>query len=144
MNLYDDSALNSWEVAVRFHKDADEAAYAEVAARLKELGKKCSEEAKVLRMEREKATNESVVAAAIAQIVPALARQAARVPTGHCIRCGASTRFDTDRPLCGGCFREWARYKNPDFAERFCHSCGKERKTSVGKPLCRACWENGA
>jgi hypothetical protein len=61
--------------------------------------------------------------------------------SGHCIRCGESIDFDTDKPFCYSCFKSWSRWSNEDYAESFCHSCGKERDTSKAKPQCYKCYK---
>ena len=66
-----------------------------------------------------------------------------RVPkvSGHCIRCGEPIDFDANKPLCGQCYQIWARYADPDYAEKYCHRCGKEKSAiSMGKPLCLPCF----
>lgn len=117
MNLYDDSALNSWEVAIRFRADVDEAAYKEVKARIAELGKRADEEAQVAALE--KAHGDPVLAMAqkwraenptqVRAAPVAAPRAAASRPSspsrasakGHCIRCstpGAVQRRPTAVP----------------------------------------------
>ncbi|TCJ17063.1 hypothetical protein EPD60_07060 [Flaviaesturariibacter flavus] len=58
---------------------------------------------------------------------------------GFCIRTGEKISFNPARPLSRGAYQSWAKYSNPDFGERFCHSCGKKFSTSVRYPLCSAC-----
>ena len=60
---------------------------------------------------------------------------------GICIRCGDKIRFNTDKPLCPDCYRQWATYENEDYPEKYCHSCGKVAKTTIDKPRCPACWK---
>lgn len=59
---------------------------------------------------------------------------------GHCIRCGESIDFDTDKPFCYSCFKSWSRWSNEDYEENYCHLCGRERGTSKAKPLCYRCY----
>lgn len=59
---------------------------------------------------------------------------------GTCIRCGIDIEFDPDRPFCGKCYREWAKYENEDYKENYCHDCGEKAKTSYAKPLCYDCY----
>ena len=58
----------------------------------------------------------------------------------YCIRCGSDIDFDPDRPLCDGCYKKWAVYKDPDYRERQCHRCGGKYQTSYARPLCRECY----
>ncbi|MCD6216572.1 hypothetical protein J7L05_01790 [bacterium] len=62
--------------------------------------------------------------------------------SGTCIRCGANIDFDPSRPFCNDCYKKWAKYKNEDFTEKYCHDCGKKHKTSMAKPLCYECYKN--
>ena len=47
----------------------------------------------------------------------------------------------SESPLCADCFRQWAKFQDKDYAEKYCHSCGKSAKTTFAKPLCMACWK---
>lgn len=58
---------------------------------------------------------------------------------GYCIRCGAVTPLNPDRPLCFKCFPVWTRYSVPTYPEKYCHVCGKESKQSLEKPVCSSC-----
>ncbi|HLL55892.1 MAG TPA: phospholipase D-like domain-containing protein, partial [Myxococcaceae bacterium] len=59
---------------------------------------------------------------------------------GHCIRCGGGIAFDPERPYCNGDYAKWARYKDEDYEDSFCHSCGNEFGATMRKPLCRSCY----
>jgi len=60
---------------------------------------------------------------------------------GYCIRCGDKIEWNKLKPLCATCFREWRKFENPDYTEKFCHRCGKKKKTSITKPLCIECFK---
>jgi len=60
---------------------------------------------------------------------------------GYCIRSRDKIPFNTGKPLCADCFRQWNKYQDEDYEEKYCHSCGKSTKTSFAKPLCMACWK---
>ncbi len=64
-------------------------------------------------------------------------------PEAYCIRCGEHMeKFDPNKPLCNNCYPIWAKFKNKQYAEKFCHSCGSNTTTSrisFGKPLCKNC-----
>lgn len=62
--------------------------------------------------------------------------------SGHCIRCGNSVPFDTERPYCGSCFQTWAQFENPDYEEYSCHRCGKENYSTMIKPVCYSCYKS--
>ena len=59
---------------------------------------------------------------------------------GMCIRCGKKMDFNEERPLCGDCYQKWAKFKNKDYVEKYCHLCGKVGETTYAKPLDRNCW----
>ena len=61
-----------------------------------------------------------------------------------CIRCGEAIAFEPERPLCPACYRAWARYANPGYAEPYCHGCGEKKRTSLARPLCSACYQRAA
>ena len=71
---------------------------------------------------------------------PYRAKTKKRAPDGHCIRCGTDIDFDALHPLCPDCYGVWARFKNDEYAEEYCHACGKKHEATYAKPLCRACY----
>lgn len=66
--------------------------------------------------------------------------------SGHCIRCGTDVDYDPKRPYCPGCFRQWARFKNPTYGDDRCHGCGREdeKAFSLEKPECQRCYKRNA
>lgn len=56
---------------------------------------------------------------------------------GFCIRTGIRIPFDVNKPYSDDAYRSWARYKNPNYKEKFCHKTGKEShgKTSMNNPI---------
>ena len=74
---------------------------------------------------------------------PRAERAPARAPlrmAGSCIRCGDGVAFNPAVPLCSGCYRAWAQWRDPDYEERRCHGCGKAKRTSMARPLCKPCY----
>jgi phosphatidylserine/phosphatidylglycerophosphate/cardiolipin synthase-like enzyme len=59
---------------------------------------------------------------------------------GNCLRCGIKVSYNPERPMCDRCYAIWAKYKNQDYTEDYCHSCGKKKPTSFRKPLCLTCY----
>lgn len=57
-------------------------------------------------------------------------------PQGFCIRTGKPIPFNPQRPMCRDAFDSWNKFKNPDYAEKFCHKTGKPSggKTSMRNP----------
>ncbi|MDT0631315.1 hypothetical protein RM540_06085, partial [Rubrivirga sp. F394] len=66
--------------------------------------------------------------------------------SGFCIRCGTGTDYDTAKPYCGKCFRQWLRFKSPAYADDRCHGCGAENEKafSLEKPECYPCYKRNA
>ena len=61
---------------------------------------------------------------------------------GYCIRCSSTAiAFYPNQPFCPKCFSEWNKFKNPDYAEKYCHRCGRESNTEINEPLCDNCLE---
>lgn len=56
-----------------------------------------------------------------------------------CIRDGKSMRFNASRPLCDSCYPKWAKSRNKNHQEGFCHSCGRLSDTTYAKPFCSSC-----
>lgn len=145
MNLYEESALNSWEVAIRFRKDVDLDAYKEVMSQVIELCRRCDAEAKVAALEKPKVDLTPNPTRRPASVVTASGLVKARANSqGFCIRCATAVALNADRPLCNSCYKAWAKYENPDYEEKHCHACGSPKATSVAKPLCRPCWQASA
>lgn len=61
---------------------------------------------------------------------------------GYCIRCGeplSEKDVEAGKTLCAKDYRAWARYKDPNFREKYCANCGSKRKTSYAQPYCQEC-----
>ena len=62
-------------------------------------------------------------------------------PAGYCIRCGKNIAYDSKAPYCPDCYSVWAKYKDPDYEEKFCHMCGTPNESaSMNKPVCISCF----
>ena len=62
---------------------------------------------------------------------------------GYCIRTGEQIPFDLTKPYTDKALKSWSRYKNEDFAEKFCHFSGEpsEGKTTMAKPILGKHWK---
>ena len=62
---------------------------------------------------------------------------------GFCIRTGEEIPFNPEKPLSDKAFRQWNRYKDKDYSEKFCHFSGEPSngETSVAKPILRKNWK---
>lgn len=56
---------------------------------------------------------------------------------GYCIRTGIEIPFNPSKPFSPEAYKSWAKYKNPDYPEKYCHRTGKPSngKTSFNKPF---------
>jgi ribosomal protein L25 (general stress protein Ctc) len=63
-------------------------------------------------------------------------------PQGYCIRTGTQIPFNAKRPFCDTAFESWSKFKNPDFAEKFCHFSGESSsgETTFSKPILKKNW----
>lgn len=61
---------------------------------------------------------------------------------GYCIRTGVPIPFELKRPLCDEAYRSWSRYKDENYAERYCHFSGEASngQTSFAKPILAKYW----
>jgi phosphatidylserine/phosphatidylglycerophosphate/cardiolipin synthase-like enzyme len=59
---------------------------------------------------------------------------------GHCIRCSNKLQFDLSKPLCDEHYAAWAKWKDEEYKEKFCHRCGESSPTSYARPLCGSCY----
>lgn len=143
MNLLKSSALDSWELAIRAHARQDAALFNEIVKHTKGLLDRAKDEQEIAA--KSKTASATATLSEMAEVArhagsrPVVPR--ARAKTGHCIRCGVGVVFNPERPLCGDCFKAWAKYENPDYKESHCHGCGKERSTTFARPLCKPCWD---
>lgn len=146
LNLLKTSALDSFEVGVRFRRVGDEAQYNEVVAQVAQLIARADQDVKVAAMEQARAPGS--VTRAILGLVDGTAapsaKGAGRSKRGHCVRCSADIALNPERPFCADCYKAWSKYSNADYAESHCHGCGKERSTTAAKPLCKSCWQASA
>jgi len=113
MNLHEYSQTHNWEMGILFSKQNDPEIYKDVLKELRHL----VTQAKHYTEDTER--------------------------RAYCIRCGECMEtFDPSKPLCNNCYPIWAKFKNKQYAEKFCHSCGSNKTTSplsFGRPLCKDC-----
>lgn len=60
---------------------------------------------------------------------------------GFCIRCKEGITLNPGRPYCFKCYKNWNRYKNDEYKEKYCQFCGNEHETSKLDPLCGDCYK---
>ena len=68
---------------------------------------------------------------------PIFKRKKQQKPTGYCIRTGIEIPYNLDKPMSYKAFKEWDKYKNYDYPEKFCHRTAKKSngKTSMKRPI---------
>ena len=61
---------------------------------------------------------------------------------GYCIRTGVEIPFDTEKPLSINAYKSWKKFKNDEYAEKYCHFSGEPSngETSVKKPVLKKNW----
>jgi hypothetical protein len=61
---------------------------------------------------------------------------------GYCIRTGEKIKFNIERPLSYAAFKEWNKYKDDLYPEKFCHYSGEPSngQTSVKQPILKKNW----
>ena len=139
MNLYEFSQQNNDEMGILVSHTEDAELYQEIYGEFQRLGRGANppildQPSKTSPAAKPSAPRTRTTGRRVAE--PSRAYKT----SGHCIRCAKSVDFDPDKPLCGQCYQIWARYADPDYAEKYCHRCSKENATSMAKPLCRPCF----
>ena len=52
--------------------------------------------------------------------------------SGFCISCGSEIPLNPKRPYCKqSCYKEWAKDKDPNHKEKYCHTCGEDNKHKI-------------
>lgn len=151
MNLLDSSSKNSKELAVRINDQRDQEEIRSYVLRLKDLGRQEYPKASVSQqLGRVHKTDSSqpgasfrrrpdpdLLTASVSKVWNTLK---VAVTGGTCIRCRQQVPYDPEKPLCNSCYKEWNRYKNFDYAEKYCHRCSQESDTTQARPLCKSCY----
>lgn len=139
MNLYKYSEENNREIGIVINRKENENMYAEIRAEMRSIYKD-AEQYNPESNNQYNSFNKS-------NNFPKKENQKRSHFGGHCIRCGYNIPFNPMQPLCGGCYKEWNRYGNSDYPEKFCHKCGREiwggRPIDYDHPLCYRCYTDG-
>ncbi len=121
MNLYEFSQQNNDEMGIRVDSKEDLQLYLEIKTEAERLLRKATDR-------KSRGTS------------PIASIDHAQDNNGFCIRCKDVIGLNQAEPLCGKCYRSWARYEKVDYEEKFCHRCGEENSTSKAKPFCYRCY----
>ena len=78
-----------------------------------------------------------------ADVLPVKKKQ---IQQGFCIRTGVSIPFNLQKPMAYTAYKLWAKYKDKDYKEKYCHFSGEESngETSVHKPILKKNWKTAA
>lgn len=139
MNLYEFSQVNNYEMGILVYREQEPALYKEIL----------EESMRIVRISKE-----NPVTTATGYVAEKPPKYSALDPTrgntrtdpqnpkaGFCIRCKVAMPSNPTRPYCKSCYARWARYKNEEYLENFCHTCGTKHRTSLRKPLCLDCFK---
>ncbi len=130
MNLHDFSQSHNDEMGVLITKEDDPELYADVRKEVDKL---------LNRSERVKISIEKIPENGASR-KKGKKEGNKKSEMGHCIRCGKEIELDPLTPYCKSCYASWAKYKNPDYEEKYCHICGMPYKSTMNKPVCKTCW----
>jgi RNA polymerase-binding transcription factor DksA len=129
MNLYDYSAANNEEIAIKI---TDQDSLQEIRKYVKDLSDRSKDiEIKKLSTSDRFSKRRDTYGQKLDKIDK----------KGYCIRCKRKIKLNPDKPLCLECYDEWSFYENPTYKENYCHICGISEGTSMKKPVCRSCYK---
>ena len=65
-----------------------------------------------------------------------------KVTKGYCIRTCVEIPFNVKKPLSNSAYKQWNKYGDSNYAEKFCHFSGEDSngETSVNKPILKKNW----
>lgn len=64
------------------------------------------------------------------------------VTNGYCIRTCVEIPFNVKKPLSNSAYKQWNKYGDSNYAEKFCHFSGEDSngETSVNRPILKKNW----
>lgn len=139
MNLYEFSQQNNNEMGIYINKETDselyEATFSEVQRLLTISGEIRITVQKVKSAHSE---NAGTMTAQGKKIIEATLKG-----KGYCIRTGAEIPFNIQQPLSSKAFESWAKFKDDEYPEKFCHFSGEPSKgeTCYGRPILKKNWK---
>ena len=62
---------------------------------------------------------------------------------GYCIRTGQNIKFNPERPFTYKAYKDWAKFENPEYPEKYCHFSGEPSNgnTSQKHPILKKNWQ---
>lgn len=142
MNLYEFSQLNNDEMGVLVSIDKDPELFGDIRREVQRILEGSDEfRVKVARVEPTETVTPPPATRASPREPQSKPAPSIGIPTsGFCIRDKVAIPADPGKPYCDRCFRSWNRFKNPEYAEKYCHLCGNENDSTMEKPACRSCY----
>lgn len=138
MNLYEFSQVNNDEMGILVSAEDDPELYREI----KDEADRILRRSENVRLNVTRIDDNEPVQAARKPRPSAAARKPSAPESGFCLRCATPIplALNPRRPYCESHYRSWAKWKNEEYEEKYCHACGKERDSSMARPVCRACY----
>jgi len=128
MNLYEYSQVNNQEMGVYVTTTSDPQLYDEIYNEARRLIRISDE----IRLSVEKVVEPEV---------KPMTKPVAENEKGFCIRCQKEIVLNSSAPYCIDCYKNWKKYENPAYPEKYCHICGKDHASMMNKPVCYACYK---
>ncbi len=143
LNLYEHSQLRNREMGILLNLKDDPEVFKEALSEAEFIVRRAKKDSTMKSifggiMKEAK----SVIDSSLSEEPKRTRTQSRAKPAGYCIRCGKNITLDTKTPYCPNCYRVWAKYKDPDYEEEFCHLCGTPNEaTTMNKPVCISCFK---
>ena len=134
MNMYDYSQINNYEMGILISSESEPELYNQIYEEVINIRNAITEVHFDDGEIEELWKREHLFAASDAETEIVLPE------FGFCLRCQTEIPLVLDRPYCNSHYRTWARFKNENWEEDYCHTCGSEHDTSMAKPLCLSCF----
>ena len=131
MNLYTFSQQNNVEMGIYVSKLEDKELYGEIAKEVESI-KRGSEPPRTKNTEQKQINN-----------INKHNVKKEEFHTGYCIRTGVKIPFSVEKPLSDSAYKQWSKYSDGDYPEKFCHFSGEHSngETSFNKPILKKNWK---
>ncbi len=132
MNLYEFSQVNNQEMGIYVTKANDPQLYDEIY----------NEARRLIRISDEvRLSAEKIVEPKIKTAEKINDKKVTNEKNGFCIRCKKEIALNPSAPYCIECYKNWKKYENPTYQEKYCHICGKDNASMMNKPVCYDCYK---
>ncbi|OAV71143.1 putative HKD family nuclease [Bacteroidales bacterium Barb6] len=146
MNLYEYSQKNNIEMGILIEKDIDEQIYDDAWEDIESMLYHRAtdyEDIEASKGANKVKTEPSKPSAAKSNASFVVPPQPNTFVPGFCIRTGVPIPFNIEKPLSYDAYKQWNKYKDPDYPEKYCHFSGElsNGETSVSHPVLRKNWK---